>query len=195
MNPNPVNRMSPEDYLKFERASDIKHEYLNGVIVAMSGAKRNHNKIAANLGGLLWQALKDRECEFYPSEMRVFIPDTGLYTYPDLVVVCDEPKFQDDVHDTLLNPLILIEILSDSTESYDRGKKFQFYRSIQSLREYVLVSQDQSHVEKYVKHGDGFWLLSEASGMDGAITLDSIECDIALVDVYDKVIFDEIANA
>jgi Uma2 family endonuclease len=141
------------------------------------------------LSGLIWQHLKGKDGEFYPTDMRVFVPQTGLYTYPDLVVVCGEPQFQDDVFDTLLNPILLIEVLSDSTEGYDRGKKFQHYRSIESLQEYVLVAQDEARIEKYVKHGDGFWLLSEAVGFESEIEFSSIECKIALAEVYDKIDF------
>lgn len=184
----PKKRISPEEYLEFERASEEKHEYLNGHVFAMSGAKRNHNKIVANLSGLLWQDLKSKDCEFYPNDMRVFVPKTGLYTYPDLVVVCGEPEFQDTIPDTLLNPVLLIEVLSDSTEGYDRGKKFQHYRSIESLREYVLVSQNEARVEKYLRQGDGFWVLSEAVGLESAIELESIECRLDLKEIFEKVI-------
>lgn len=187
----PKTKLTPEDYLEFERKSEIKHEYFNGEIFAMSGAKRNHNKITTNLSGLVWQHLKGKDCENYSNDMRVFVPETGLYTYPDLVVVCGEPQFQDNVFDTLLNPILLIEVLSDSTEGYDRGKKFQHYRSIESLQEYVLVSQDEARIEKYVKHGDGFWLLSEAVGLDSEIEFASIECQIALAEVYDKIDFSD----
>ena len=155
--------MSQEEYLEFERGSNEKHEYLNGQVSAMSGAKRNHNKIVANLSGLLWQDLKEKNCEFYPNDMRVFVPKTGLYTYPDLVVVCGEPEFQDTVPDTLLNPVLLMEVLSESTEGYDRGRKFQHYRSIESLKEYLLVSQDEARIEKYIKQGDGFWYFLKLS--------------------------------
>lgn len=185
----PKSKLTPKEYLEFERKSEIKHEYFNGEIFAMSGAKRNHNKVVANLSGLIWQQLKGKPCEFYPNDMRVFVPSSGLYTYPDLVVVCNEPQFQDDVFDTLLNPILLIEVLSDSTESYDRGKKFQHYRSIESLQEYILVSQHEARVEKYVRHGDGFWLLSEAVGSDSEIEFASIECLLSLSDVYDKIDF------
>jgi len=124
--------------------------------------------------------------------MRVFIPKTGLYTYPDIVVVCGEPQFQDNVFDTLFNPLLLIEVLSESTESYDRGKKFQHYRSIESLEEYVLVAQDEARIEKFVKSGDGFWVLSEAVGLGAEIEFSSIECCLALAEVYDKVNFADV---
>lgn len=187
----PKTKLTPEEYLDFERKSEERHEYFNGEIFAMSGAKRNHNKIVGNLSGLIWQHLKGKDCEFYPADMRVFVPETGLYTYPDLVVVCGEPKFQDNVFDTLLNPNLLIEVLSESTESYDRGKKFQHYRSIESLQEYVLVAQDEARIEKYVKQGDGFWLLSEAVGLESAIKFDSVNCDIRLSEVYDKIDFSD----
>jgi Uma2 family endonuclease len=187
----PETKLTEKDYLEFERNSEIKHEYYNGEIFAMSGAKRNHNKVVANLSGLVWQHLKGKNCEFYPTDMRVFLPETGLYTYPGLVVVCGEPQFQDDVFDTLLNPILLIEVLSDSTGSYDRGKKFQHYRSIESLQEYILVSQNEARVEKYVRYGDGFWLLSEAVGVDSDIKFSSIEFQIALAEIYDKINFDE----
>lgn len=124
--------------------------------------------------------------------MRVWIPKTRLYTYPDLIVVCGEPEFLDDEFDTLLNPILVVEILSESTESYDRGDKFESYRSVPSLKEYVLTAQNRPHLEKYVKHGDGFWMLSEADGLDSTILLESINCNLPLVDIYDKVNFDGI---
>ncbi len=182
--------MSPEEFLSFERAADEKHEYRDGLIVAMSGARRNHNIIALNVGSEIQRSLKGKDCEGYPSDMRVFVPASRLYTYPDLVVACGEPIFQDEVLDTLLNPVLIIEILSESTESYDRGQKFQNYRSIDSLREYVLISQGSASIEKYVRHGDGFWMLSEAAGLDTNITLEAIDCPLSLNDVYDKVNFE-----
>ena len=187
----PKTKLTPEEYLEFERKAEERHEYFGGEIFAMSGAKRNHNKVSTNISGLIWQHLKGKDCESYSNDMRVFVPKTGLYTYPDVVVVCGEPKFQDKVFDTLLNPTLLIEVLSESTESYDRGKKFQHYRSIETLQEYVLVSQDEARIEKYVKHGDGFWLLSEAVGLDAEIEFASIECRIALAEVYDKIDFSD----
>ncbi len=186
----PKTKLTPQEYLEVERNSEIKHEYFEGEIFAMAGAKRRHNVINQNLNGLIWQHLRTRDCESYSGDMRVFVPATGLYTYPDLVVVCGDPVFQDDVSDTLLNPVLLIEVLSESTESYDRGRKFQHYRSIELLEEYILVAQDEARIEKYVRHGDGFWLLSEAVGPDSAIEFSSIECEIALGDVYDKIDFE-----
>ena len=187
----PKTKLTPEEYLEFERKSEIRHEYFDGEIFAMSGANRNHCVISVNLSGLLWQYFKGKNYFACLSKMRVFVPATGLYTYPDLVVVCGEPKFQDNVFDTLLNPVLLIEVLSETTESYDRGKKFQHYRSIESLQEYVLVSQDEARIEKYVKQDDGFWILSETVGLDSKIKFDSIDCIIALGEVYDKVNFSD----
>jgi Uma2 family endonuclease len=189
MKPDPLPKMTPEEFLTFERSSDEKHEYYDGVIVAMSGASRAHNTISTNITGLLWQQLKGKDCENFSSDMRVFVPKTLLYAYPDIVVVCGESQFVDEVPDTLTNPLVLVEILSDSTESYDRGKKFENYRAIDSLQEYVLVSQDRAAIEKYAKHGDGFWLLTDATGFEDSIMLDSIGCALKLADVYDKVTF------
>lgn len=138
----------------------------------------------------MWQGLKGKDCENYSSDLRVWVPTTRLYAYPDAIAVCGEPQFVDDEFDTLTNPLLLVEILSESTESYDRGQKFKNYRSIDSLREYVLISQRFPSIEKYVKHGDGFWMLSDAAGLDTSITLESIDCRLSLADVYDKVNFE-----
>ena len=187
----PKTKLTPEEYLEMERKSEERHEYFDGQIFAMSGAKFNHNVIAWNLGSELKQKLKDKKCVACPSDMRVFIPATGLYTYPDLVVVCGKPQFQDDVFDTLLNPVLIIEVLSETTEGYDRGKKFLNYRSIETLQEYVLVSQDEARIEKYVKRADGLWVLSDAVGLEAEIKFDSIDCLISLKEVYDKVDFSD----
>jgi Uma2 family endonuclease len=190
MKANPLPKMSPEEYLEFERRADEKHEYRDGVIVAMSGARRAHNIISTNINGLLWQHLRNRDCESYSNDMRVFLPIDNIYAYPDIAVVCGKPEFQDQVFDTLLNPVVLFEILSDSTEGYDRGDKFRSYRKISSLREYILVSQYRRQVEKYTRHGDGFWMLTDAAGPDSAITLESIDCTLTLAEIYDKVDFE-----
>ena len=193
MTPNPIPaKMSPEEFLEFERASDIKHEYIGGQIVAMGGAKRNHNIVALNLGSELNRLLEDKDCEAYLADMRVSLPTTNEYAYPDLSVVCGEPIFQDDVLDTLENPVLIVEILSDTTEAYDRGLKFRLYRSIKTLREYVLVAQNQPRIEKYVVKGDGFWVLSEVSGLDSELQLESIGSSVPLSRIYRKVKFEEL---
>jgi len=187
----PEKRLTAEEYLEFERKSEVKHEFYNGQVFAMAGAKRRHNLIALNIGSEIRSNLKGKDCEAYPSDMRVLVAKFGLYTYPDVSVVCGKPEFQDDVLDTLLNPVLLIEILSDSTESYDRGRKFQHYRNIDSLYEYILVSQNEARIEKYVRQGDGFWVFSEAVGVNSTITFESIDCPIPLAEVYDKIDFED----
>lgn len=179
--------LSPEEYLVIERAAQTKSEYFKGEMFAMVGASREHNLIVANLTRELTQQLKGKPCELYPNDMRVRIPATGLYTYPDVVVVCSEPIFEDQHVDTLLNPTVIIEVLSDSTESYDRGKKFSNYRTVDSLTEYLLVAQDEYRIEQFLKQSDGKWLYSETRSLEGRVQLMSIQCELALIEVYDKV--------
>lgn len=182
--------LTPEEYLAFERKATTKHEYLNGQIVAMSGASREHNLIAGNMFNGLYTQLIDGACETYISEMRVKNHQTHSYTYPDIVVVCNEPRFEDDVFDTLLNPIVLIEVLSPSTEAYDRGEKFAHYRQIASLQEYVLVSQDRMRVEHYLRQGTQ-WLLTEFCGLREVLSLISIDCELHLSDIYRRITFSE----
>ena len=186
MSAEPHRRVSLESYLAAERQAEIKSEYLNGEVFAMSGASREHNLIAWNLSAALHSQLKGRGCEAYVGDMRVHIPATGLYTYPDLAVVCGEPRFEDGELDTLLNPAVLIEVLSPSTEGYDRGKKAANYRTLDSLREYLLVSQEEVRVELFTRQEDGHWLLSEASRLEDTVSLASIGCTLRLADVYDR---------
>jgi Uma2 family endonuclease len=179
-------RYSPQEYLARERQAPVRHEYHDGEIFAMAGASREHNLIAVNLSGEVGNQILDRPCESYASDMRVWIEATGLYTYPDFVVVCGEPRFQDGELDTLLNPTVIAEILSPSTEAYDRGLKFGHYRRIPSLREYVLISQDRMLVERYTRQGED-WLLTEMTAPDQVLRLESIGCEIALGRIYAKV--------
>jgi Uma2 family endonuclease len=179
--------LTPEEYVAFERKATYKNEYIDGEVVAMTGASRRHNIIGVNISGELRQQLKGRTCEAYASDMRVRIPSKRMYTYPDVVVVCDEPQFEDDYLDTLLNPTVIIEVLSKSTERYDRFKKFAFYRTIESLAEYVLVAQHEYRVEQYAKQSDGRWVLSDHRSPEGVVELTSIQCTLALREVYDKV--------
>ncbi len=147
-------RYTPAEYLAFERQSESKNEYFNGAIFAMTDVSRNHNLISLNLAAELRQALKGRRCEVYASDMRVKLRHTSMYTYPDVTVVCDEPRFDDDNVDTLLNPTVIFEMLSPSTEAYDRGDKFAHYRRLASLQTYVLVSQDKIRVESFARQGE-----------------------------------------
>ena len=187
MNPQLKPYLTPEDYLAVERSAEYKSEYFNGEIFAMAGASESHNTIVVNMTIHLGNQLKKRPCRLYANDMRVKVNPTGLYTYPDLVVVCGKGQF-DDVHlDTLLNPTLIIEVLSDSTEAYDRGRKFEHYRHLDSLIEYVLIAQQRPHIESYRRQPDHQWLLTECSGLEATLRLQSIECDLALAEVYDKV--------
>lgn len=182
--------VSPEEYLAFERKAENKNEYVNGEIFAMTGASRKHNLIAGNIYGELRQQLKGKPCEAYPGEMRVKAPAARSYVYPDVVIVCDEPQFEDGYFDTLLNPTLVVEVLSKSTESYNRLAKSAYYRTIESLVEYLLVAQEEYRVEQYVKQTDGRWLLSDVRSLESVIELKSIDCSLALRDLYDRVSVD-----
>jgi Uma2 family endonuclease len=189
MSTQPKTYLRPEEYLAIERRNEYKSEYIDGEMVAMTGASRRHNIITFNVVKALGRQLEGRPCEGYAGDMRVRIASRReyAYTYPDVVVVCGEPQFEDGHLDTLLNPTVLIEVLSESTELYDRGKKFSFYRAIESLAEYVLVAQDEYKVEKYAKQPDGRWLLSDHRSPEDVVELASVECALALREIYDKV--------
>ena len=182
--------MTPEQYLEIERASEARSEYFNGRMYAMSGGSYNHVRIIGNLAWELRNALKERSCEVVTSDLRVRVSPAGLYTYPDVTVVCGEPKFADDQKDTLLNPVFIAEVLSPSTEAYDRGFKSAQYRKLESLQEYALISQAEPRVEVFRRRPGGDWLLSEAAGLDAACRFDSLDCRIALADIYGKVSFE-----
>jgi Uma2 family endonuclease len=179
-----VNR---EEYLALERKAEYKSEYLNGGVFAMTGASRRHNLISTNLVTSLNVLLRGKQCEVYGSDMRLRVSAADLYTYADVVVVCGEPKFEDDYVDTLLNPTLVIEILSKSTERYDRIAKSGYYRTVDSLSEYLLVAQEEYRIEQYTKQVNEHWLLSETESLEGVVDLSSIACSLALRDVYDKI--------
>ena len=179
---------TPEEYLALERQAQCKSEYYAGEIFAMAGASRWHNLIVTNVLRELSLQLKGRPCTTYPSDMRVKVSPTGLYTYPDVTVVCGEAQFEDNQQDTLLNPTLIVEVLSESTERYDRGKKFSFYRTIESLAEYVLVAQDEYSIEQHVKQPDRRWLLSDHRSLDDMVELASVQCALALREVYAKIV-------
>lgn len=187
MSLQPKPRLTPEDYLALERSADFKSEYFNGEIFAMTGASESHNLIVINTIRELSIQLKKRPCKVYANDMRVKVDPTGLYTYPDVVVTCGKAQFDDTHLDTLLNPVLIVEVLSDSTEAYDRGRKFEHYRKLGSLVEYVLIAQNRPHIESYRRQADQQWLLRECSELDGTLRLLSIDCDLALAEVYDKV--------
>ena len=176
--------LTVEEYLAMERSSlEGKCEFVDGQIFAMVGASREHNLIAVNITRELSYQLKGKPCETYANDMRVKAAKARGYHYPDIVVVCGKPEFEDGHLDTLLNPTVLVEILSPSTEAYDRGGKFAAYRKIQSLHEYLLVSQEEPFIERYVRQGDA-WVLTETAGLEGLVNLDSIGCFLAMNEVY-----------
>jgi Uma2 family endonuclease len=177
---------TPAEYLARERLAETKSEYRYGVVVAMTGVSRAHNLIAGNLFRILGQQLLGGGCETYMSDMRVRVSKTGLYTYPDIAVACEPIQFEDDHVDTLLNPVVVIEVLSPSTEAYDRGEKFAHYRRLDSLQEYLLVSQETMRVERYVRQGEQ-WVLSEVSAPDDVLEIGAIGCSVRLGDVYYRV--------
>lgn len=177
---------TPEQYLALERQASHKSEYVNGGIFAMAGASKAHNQIAFNLAGELHSQLKNRPCLAYVNDLRVKVSATGLYAYPDVAALCSEPDFEDAQMDTLLNPSVIIEILSPSTEAYDRGDKFAHYRRLPSLMEYVLIAQDKVRVEYYIRQ-DRQWILTEMDRLNETLRLVLIECEISLREIYAKV--------
>lgn len=178
--------LTPEEYLAFERKATTKHEYLNGQIVAMSGASFAHNFITVNIATSLNVQLMEGECRVATSDMRVKVTQIDSYFYPDVVVVCGEPISEDNVFDTLLNPTLIVEVLSPSTKGYDRGEKFEHYQQIASLKDYILISQNEIRVEHY-RRQESEWLQSEFRGPEGVLSLISIDCELRLSDIYRRV--------
>lgn len=182
---------TPEEYLSLERVSEIRHEYLDGFVYAMAGESPEHSTICFNLAGSLHGQLKDAPCRGFSPNMKVRTNESGLYAYPDLMVVCGEPAFHDDRRDVITNPTAIFEVLSPSTEAYDRGEKFLRYSTeIETLQDYLLVAQDQPRIEHFSRQPDGTWLSSEVSGLTETLALPSIDCRIALADVYSRITFE-----
>ena len=182
--------ITPQEYLEGERWSKIKHEYHDGRIVAMAGASPEHNAIAYDLTLEIGPQLRRRDCQGFSSDLRVYVPACNKYYYPDGVVVCGEPRYQDVAGvRSLLNPTLLIEVLSESTAETDRTEKFDCYGTLDSLQTYALVAQDMPRIESYTRHEDGTWRYSVARGMDGVLALDAIGCSLRLSEVYARIAF------
>ncbi len=179
--------MTATEYLEFERASEFRHEYVDGAIIAMSPTNCFHSLINASLIVALKTHLPD-EYQSYAINMRVKVGEQ-TYVYPDQSIVCGEGQFEDNEFDTLLNPIVIIKVLSPVTETYDRGKKFQHYREIASLREYILITQDSPRIERFLRKDDGKWEPSDEKGLGASIELSSIGCTLALAEVYEQVDF------
>jgi len=186
---------TPEEYFASEREAEFKSEYLNGEIYAMAGSSPEHSTITVNVSGELRAQLKGKPCRVFSSDMKVRTDADGLFSYPDVSVVCGEPRFHDEHRDVLVNPTLIVEVLSPSTERFDRGRKFAQYQQIESLTDYLLVAQDEPRVEHYVRQEGGRWLLSTATGREDTLHLASIGCTLPLSEVYDKVDFPAAAHS
>ena len=182
--------ITPQEYLIRERQASTKSEFYQGEIFAMGGGSANHSLIAANLVREAGNALKDKPCTVFNSDLRVQVQTTGLYTYPDATIVCGEQLFDDDHRDTLLNPTVIVEVLSDSTEKYDRGKKSNHYRQIASLKELILIAQDRPQVERFTRQPNGDWLFHEQKELSADFELLSLGISIALSELYHGVKFE-----
>ena len=188
--PQTTHRLTEAEYLALERAAvGVKSEFYDGEMFAMAGGTRRHSLIGTNLTIEFGNKLRGHRCRPYNAELRVKIEATGLFTYPDLSVVCGKPVLLDQGMDTLINPTLLAEVLSESTESYDRGKKFQHNQQISSLKEYLLISQDEPRIEQFVRQGDDQWLLRETLGMQSKLTLPSLDITISLAEIFADVEF------
>jgi Uma2 family endonuclease len=184
-----VTHVTPDEYLAAERLSEYRSEYLDGGVYPMTGGTANHIRIVANLTNQFLNQLSDRPCDVFPNEMKVRLQDSRKFFYPDVIVVCGELQYHDSRKDIILNPGLVVEVLSPSTEAFDRGGKFQAYRTIESLKEYLLVSQGTPLIEQYVRSDDGKWTLITANGLETSLTLPSIECTLNLSAVYKRVEF------
>ena len=187
--------LTPEEYITLERkaipdAETVRSEYINGEIINMPGASFAHNLITNNISGELRARLKGSQYAVFANDMRISIPTARSYFYPDVGVVCEEPRFEDDVFDTLLNPIVIVEVLSPSTEAYDRGEKFAYYRQITPLQEYILVSQDQIRIEHYYRQ-ERQWIFTDFEKRDEILLLPSIQCELPLQEIYERVTFSE----
>ncbi|WP_008311963.1 Uma2 family endonuclease [Leptolyngbya sp. PCC 6406] len=185
--PQVSHHCTPAEYLEQELAADLRHEYINGDIVPMTGGTPDHNQILLNLAGALNLRLADQPYRVFAADQRLWIPSAKIYTYPDIMVVQGKLAYQTGRRDTITNPMLIVEVLSNSTSNYDRGGKFAAYRSIPSFVEYILVDQYSAHGEHHVKTGPKQWLLQEYDGLDTSLTLSNLEFTILLRDLYNKV--------
>jgi Uma2 family endonuclease len=185
-------RYTLEEYFELELASEERYEYFNGEVFCMSGVSANHAQIESNLNLNLRLALRERGCRVFPANMRIKVPAALPYRYPDLAVVCDKPNYEKiGGIEALTNPTLLVEVLSPSTEAYDRGDKFTYYKSIQSFQEYLLVAQHRPHITHYVKQTDGKWDYEEINDLAAGLSLPTIDCTLALSEVYRDVEFSQ----
>ena len=188
-------KLTPAQYLEQERLASFKSEYIDGEVFAMSGASYEHTLIKDNLARELGNRLKGGACRVLTSDLRVKVEGAGLYAYPDLVVVCDGPAFEDELFDTLLNPRVIVEVLSDSTERFDRSGKFRGYQCLPTFAEYVLVAQDQALIERFVRQSDDSWLLNSFKGLEPELNFQSLSVRVPLSEIYAGVTFPPLGEA
>ncbi len=190
--PQPVKYITPEEYLRIERAAEFKSEYFAGEMFAMAGGSPEHSLLKTNVIGELRSQLKGRPYTVYDSDLRVLISATGLFVYPDATVVCGPLETSDEQKDTVVNPTLVVEVMSDSTEVYDRTTKFDHYRRVPSLQDIVFVSQKTPIIERFSRGPDGVWFLVDAQGLEATLELPSIGVSLSLAEVYDKIEFHEL---
>ena len=186
--PSQTKTYTAEEYLALEVDSDVRHEYRSGEVIPMTGGTPEHNKITSALNALLWFALRGQPYSLFITDQRLWIPAVNLYTYPDGMLIADPVELKPGRKDTVINPLLLAEVLSESTERYDRGNKFEAYRTLPSFQEYLLIDQSRPHVEQYAKQSERQWLFTEHSGLDARVNLVSVPVELALKDLYEGVI-------
>lgn len=195
--PETLPAFTPEEYLAFERGAESRHEYLDGLIYAMAGSNPEHSTICANVSAMITRQLRGGPCRPFSADMKLrcaSLPSTtcrrrGLYAYPDFMVVCGEPVFQDESRDVLTNPTLIVEVLSPSTEAYDRGEKFLRYQELASLTDYLLVAQRYPCVEHFARQASGQWLLTIETRLTGRLSIASVHCQLPLAEVYEWVTF------
>ena len=190
MSTQPQPFLTPEQYLEIERKAEFKSEYYRGEMFAMAGGSYRHSRIIANMTVAFSLSLAASDCDVVTQDLRVATSPDGLYCYPDLIVVCGQPEFLDAQQDTLTNPLIIVEVLSPSTAGYDRGARFEIYRAISSLSDYIIVAQDRVHIEVHSRQPDGRWMLAESGSLDDTIRVPSVLIDLPVSDIYRRVAFE-----
>ena len=184
-----MRRLTEAEYLELERLAEFKSEFFDGELFAMAGGTPRHSRIGTNLSAEFSNRLRAKTCAAYNADLRIKVEATGLLTYPDLSVICGPLQFAEGTDDTVVNPTVLVEVLSESTEAYDRGKKFEHYRQIPTLQEYLLVSQTEPRIEQFSRQPDGRWLLNEAAGLEASLELPALRISISLAEVFAKVNF------
>jgi Uma2 family endonuclease len=184
---NPVTRVTEEEYLAIDRAAEVRSEFFDGEMFAMSGGSMRHAQLQANLHGELYVALRGSDCQAFTSDFRVLVSPGRMYAYPDVTGVCGKPLLVDERQDILVNPTVIFEVLSPSTEYYDRGVKFQYYRGIESLRDYILVDQNQVRIEQYTRGEANTWTLHDYQRPEEELRIDSIQASLLVDRIYDRI--------